>query len=119
MTRRIDRISALMLQEISLLVTTELKDPRLATVVSVTRVEVTSDLHTARVFISVLGDDEEKKKSIRALRSASGFIHHQLQQSLNLRAVPHLIFKLDETIERSAELFALMREVNSGNQTTQ
>ena len=112
MTRRMDRINALIRQEISLILSREVTDRRLATVVSITRVETTADLKNARVFVSVLGDTNEKRRSIKALRSATGFIHRQLKTNLTLRAIPHLLFKLDESIEREAELFALIAKTD-------
>jgi len=112
MTRRMDRINALILQEISLILSREVTDRRLATVVTIMRVETTVNLKSARVFVSVLGDKDEKQRSIRALRSATGFIHRELKKSLTLRAIPHLLFRLDESIEQEAELFALIAKTD-------
>jgi ribosome-binding factor A len=108
-----DRVDALMLQEISRILSLELRDPRLATVVSVTKVETSPDLQHAKVFISVLGDKDEKRKTLRALKSASGFIHHHLRENLSLRVIPRLEFHLDLSIERGAEMLELIRQVNS------
>lgn len=113
MTRRMDRVNALMLQEISRILSLELRDPRLATVVSVTKVETSPDLKHAKVFISVFGDKDEKRKTLRALKSGSGFIHHHLRGNLSLRIIPRLEFDLDMSIERGAEVLELIRQVNS------
>lgn len=114
MTRRMDRINVLMLQEISRILSLELRDPRLATVVSITKVQTSPDLKNARVFVSVLGDKDEKRKSLQALKSASGFIHHHLRENLSLRIIPRLEFELDLSIERGAEMLELIRQVTSG-----
>ncbi|MBM3944831.1 MAG: 30S ribosome-binding factor RbfA [SAR202 cluster bacterium] len=115
MVRRLDRINALLLQEISTLVARELKDPRLPAIISIVRVRTSVDLKNARVSVSVLGDAQEKKKALRALRSASGFLHRSLVGVLSLRTVPRLQFELDESIERSAEMLAFMDKVQAND----
>lgn len=107
---RIDRISEEVKREISRIIQREIKDPRLPDMVSVTHVKVTKDLKYAKVHISVLGDDEKKKKAILALKSAAGFIRHELGQNLLLRALPELVFKLDDSIEQGIYISKLIEE---------
>ena len=112
MSRRIERVNALLREEISRVLTIELSDPRISSIVSVTRVDTASDLHNARVFVSVLGDESEKRKTLEALSSAAGFIHRSMRRSLTLRATPSLEFVLDDSIERGAELLQLIERVS-------
>lgn len=107
---RIDKISEEVKREIGRIIQQEIKDPRLPDMVSVTHVKVTKDLKYATVHVSVLGDDEKKKKAILALRSAAGFIRHELGQNLLLRALPELIFKLDDSIEHGFYISKLIDE---------
>ncbi|MCH8205992.1 MAG: 30S ribosome-binding factor RbfA [Chloroflexi bacterium] len=111
MTRRMDRVNALLRQEISRVLTIELKDPRLSSVVSITHVDSSPDLKRARVFVSVLGDKDAKKRTLTALKSARGFIHRSIRQQLTLKAVPTLEFRLDESIEQGAEMLERIRDL--------
>ena len=113
---RIDRISEEVKREISRIIQTEVKDPRLPMMVSVTKAKVTKDLKYATIYISILGNDEEKKNAILALKSASGFIRHELGQNVKLRALPELIFKLDDSIEHGFYISKLIDEELHKNQ---
>ena len=117
MSRRMDRVNVVLRQEISRVLTSELKDPRLSTVVSVTHVESSADLKHATVFISVLGDKDAKELTLTALKSAAGFIHRRVRKQISLRSVPALRFRLDESIEQGAELSKLISEVSPGPDT--
>ena len=110
MNRRLDRVNGLLRQEISSIMAVEIQDPRLSSVVSVTRVETSVDLRHAKVFISVLGDEGNKKGSLEALNSAAGFLRRTLRPKVHLRHVPELQFIFDDTIEKSDHLFRLIRE---------
>ena len=111
MSRRMDRVNVLLRQEISHVLATQLKDPRLSSIVSITSVDASSDLRLAKVFVSVLGSQQEKGDTLKALKSASGFIHRNVRNQLKLKNVPSLVFRLDESIERGAELLELIKEV--------
>ena len=111
MSRRTDRVNGLLRQEISGVLATEIKDHRLPALVSVTKVEVSPDLRGAKVFVSVLGDDSEKAVALKVLLSATGFIHRILRKKLNLRSVPILEFRLDESIEKDIEFQKLLSQM--------
>jgi ribosome-binding factor A len=113
MSRRTDRVNGLLRQEISRVIATEIKDDRLPDLISVTKVEVSSDLRAAKVFISVLGDDSDKAVALKVLRSATGFVHRVLRKRLNLKHVPILEFRLDESIERDIEFQRLISQMVS------
>lgn len=107
---RIDRISEEMKKEISNIIQNEIKDPRLPKMTSVVHVSVTKDLRYAKIRISVLGGDEEKKNAISALKSAAGFIRREIGHSMQLRYTPEMQFELDESIERGAYITKLIND---------
>jgi ribosome-binding factor A len=113
---RTDRISEEMKKEVSAIIQYELKDPRLPKMVSVTEAEVTRDLRYAKIFISVLGDEDDKKNAIAALKSAAGFIRREIGQRLKLRYTPEILLELDNSIERGVYLNKLINETLQGKQ---
>ena len=112
MTRRTDRINGLLRQEISQLLSSELNDPRLSGVVSITRVETSADLAYARVFVSVLGDSSHKETVLSGINSATGYIWRQLRGRISIKYVPELKFILDESIEEAEQIFRLMDRIS-------
>ena len=108
--KRLDRVNQLIKEEVSMLLQRELKDPRLG-FVTVTEVETSKDLRTAKVFVSVLGDEREWAGSLAALASARGFVHNWLRDHLDLRVVPAVEFRPDRSYEHAARIQALLREV--------
>lgn len=93
----------------------EVKDPRVQQgLLSITRVDVTSDLHYAKVFISVLGDTDEKQL-LKGLRSASGWLRRELGNSLTLRYTPELVFELDNSIRRGAHINEILKSLDIQN----
>lgn len=111
MSRRLDRINHLLQQEIAELLTRELKDPRLGVMVSITGVETSPDLRTAKVFVSIYGSEAESEKALEALRGAAGFLRRELSARLRMKQVPVLVFERDRSIERGARIAQLLREV--------
>ncbi|NMA85419.1 MAG: 30S ribosome-binding factor RbfA [Epulopiscium sp.] len=109
---RLIRINEEIRKEISQLINHELKDPRIQSLISVLRVETTNDLKQTKVFVSMLGTEEEKKEALEGLKSAGGFIRKELAKRINLRNTPEVLFKLDESIEYSMHLEQLIKEVN-------
>lgn len=101
MNRRIQRIGELLRKELSWLFAKEMNDPRLPTLVSITRVEVSGDLRHAKVFVSVMGDNQEKRSTLEMLNSAARFLQRELKPVLDLRYVPHLTFRQDNSIEQA------------------
>ena len=108
--KRLDRINQLIKEEVSLLLQRELKDPRLG-FVTVTEVETTSDLRLAKIFVSVLGSEEQWTASLAALASAKGFIRSWLRGHLDLRTTPTLEFRADRSMERAAHIQTLLRQL--------
>ncbi|MEE8443340.1 MAG: 30S ribosome-binding factor RbfA [Dehalococcoidia bacterium] len=108
MRRRTQRVNELLRHELSWLLATEMNDPRLPTLVTITHVEVTADLRFARVFVSFMGTDEEKKSAMEMLNAATGFLRRGLKPKLTLRHVPGLSFQLDESIEKGTRLLQIL-----------
>jgi ribosome-binding factor A len=111
---RTDRISEEVKKEVSTIILNELKDPRLPKMISVTAAEVTRDLRYAKIFISVLGDESDKKNAIEGLKSAAGYIRREIGQRLKLRYTPEMLFELDNSIERGVYLNKLINETLQG-----
>jgi len=111
MTRRTERLNHLIQSEISELLFKHVNDPRLSGMISVTRVETTSDMRSAKIFISALGEDLEKDAIIKGFTSASGFLRRELAHRLNTRITPELSFQFDDSIERGVNLVSLIDRV--------
>jgi ribosome-binding factor A len=111
---RQEKLGELMVAEISELIHTRLKDPRIG-FASITRVEVSGDLRHAKVFVSVMGNEEERAATMKGLRNATGFIRHELAGRLTLRYMPELVFKLDHSIEEGARVLELIHKVEHEN----
>ncbi len=106
--KRADKVGELIQEEISLLLLRRIKDPRIG-LVTLTRVMVTDDLRTARVFYSVIGGEQEKENSREGLKSATGFIRRELGRRLRLRYTPELIFTFDDSLEYGNHIEQLIR----------
>ena len=111
MSRRVDRINGVLRQEISQLLSRQIKDPRLNAVVTITQVQTSSDLRTARVFLSVLGDPETRQKALEGIQSAATFLRRELRGRLTLRYTPFLTFVLDDSLEHADHLLSLMDRI--------
>ncbi len=111
---RMIRINDEIKKEVSEIIRSEMKDPRLSVMTSVLKVETTNDLKYCKVYVSVLGDKEEKDKVMEGLKNASGFIRKQVAMRINLRATPQFKFELDDSLEYSIRISKLIDEVNKG-----
>ena len=111
-SRRIERINHLLRQEIADLLTREVKDAKLHdAMISITDVETSPDLRNAKVYFSVYGDEDTMEAARQHLRRASGFLHHNLKERLDLRHTPHLDFILDQSLARGDRIMRLMRTI--------
>lgn len=107
--RRVDRVNALLQRELATLISEELRDPRIS-FPTVTSVETTPDLKTAKVFVSVLGDDDAVSSTMRALNEARPYIRHEVGERTDLRFVPDIEFVSDTSAARAARISKLLRE---------
>ena len=109
--RRTERLGHQIRVELAELISREVKDPRIG-FATVTRVELTADLHHARVFVSVLGNPETQKSSIEGLSSAVGFLRREIGRRLALRRAPELAFILDHGAEAAEKVEILLQELH-------
>lgn len=107
---RQEKLGELITAEVSDLLRTRVKDPRVG-FVSITHVEVSGDYRHAKIFVSVMGNEEERASTMKALKHATGFLRHELASRLTLRYMPEIVFKLDTSIEQGARILDLIREV--------
>lgn len=105
------RINGVVLKELSNIIRSEIKDPRINPMTSVVAVEVAPDLKTCKAYISVLGDEKSQKDTITGLKSAEGYIRRQLARTVNLRNTPEIRFILDQSIEYGINMSKLIDEV--------
>lgn len=105
------RINGEVQRELSRIIRSEVKDPRLHPMTTVTAVEVTPDLKYCRAYISVLGTEEEMEASLTGLRCAVGYIRRELARSVNLRNTPEITFVPDRSIEYGVRMAARIEEV--------
>ncbi len=108
---RMKKIQSLLTQEIAKLLRDEVKDPRITGIYSITQIKVAKDLKTALVFMSIMGDDEEKNKILEGLNSCSNFIQRRLWKILTIKQIPDLKFKLDESVEKGINLYYKLQEM--------
>ena len=109
MARR-DKVAEAIREEASLILHDKLKDPRLG-FVTITAVEVADDLRNAKIFYSVLGNEEDYAKTQEALDSALGFIRKLISERINLKFAPEIIFRKDQSIEYSVRIQEVLEEV--------
>ncbi len=112
-SHRLEKVNDLLRDELSGLIAGVLHDPRLA-MVSVTEVETAPDLRFARVFVSIMGDEDQQRETLRALRGAAGFLRRELGRRVTLRYLPALDFQVDQSIERGRRILDLIKEVQQG-----
>lgn len=107
--RRTDRINEQLREEVALLVRDEVRDPRVS-LVTITAVQTSPELDHARVFFTVMGDDEERAESLKGLSSASSFLRRELGKRLHMRRIPELHFEIDRVLEEASRIERLLRE---------
>ena len=90
----------------------ELTDPRIGTVVTVLRAETTNDLKHCKVFVSVLGDQQQQESTMEALEKAAGFIRRRIADIINLRQTPEMKFIFDDSIEHGMRMRTLIESLN-------
>ena len=118
MNRRIDRVNELLRQEISQVLSRQIKDPRLTGVITITQVKTTQDLRSARVSLSVMGDAAAKQDALEGIQSAAAYLRKELRDRLALRYVPFLSFEVDNSLEEADQLLQIMNQLR-GDEGTQ
>ncbi len=113
--RRQERMSVEIKRMLSTIIQEEVKDPRIDFgCVSITRVDVAQDISHARVYISVLGNEEKQNETMQALQKARGYIRSELAKGIQIRHAPDLEFRLDKSVEHGIRIATLLHEINVG-----
>jgi ribosome-binding factor A len=111
--RRSARLGEEIREEVAEMIASKLKDPRIG-FVTVTRVEMTSDQRLAKIYVGVLGGDEQRKETLSGLKQASGFVRRQLAHSLKLRHTPDVVFHYDKGLDATDRVARLLEQANAG-----
>lgn len=110
--KRSDRIGEAIREVISSILLREINDPRIQ-FVSVMRVEVSSDLQHAKIFVSIIGSDDKKQEAFEGLKSARGFIQRKLGKRIHLRCTPEISFKMDTSVDEGMHIYDLLQEIKN------
>ena len=115
MSRRTDMLASTIQKELAEMILRELSDPRLPTIVSITRVKVTNDLSIADVYVTVMGTQGQQTAALNALKHSAGVMRTKLTKALSLRVAPYLKFHLDEDLKKELEVLDLLDKVAQEN----
>ena len=110
--QRIDRISEQVRREVDRIIREDLSDPRIQGTYSVTRADVTRDLRYAKIYVSIL-EEENRKPMMAALKKAAGFVRHQLGEQMIIRYAPEILFELDNNIEYGSHIASVLKQVQA------
>lgn len=108
---RVPRVNSLLQEVLTETLRKDVKNPHIHPLTTITHVEVTNDLHHAKVYVSVMGSEQEQKETLDALNGAAGFIAVHSSKKVSLRFFPELIFRLDRSAEHAAHIEALLNKV--------
>lgn len=114
MVKRAERVGQLLKEEIAGLLVKEVKDPRVG-LVTINRIELSKDLRHAKVFVGSLNAGTTRLNVLQGLESASPFIRRELGRRLDLRRVPELVFRIDESVEHGVRIASLLRELGESS----
>jgi ribosome-binding factor A len=109
--RRSERVAEGIRAEVATFLAEDAKDPRLVGLVTVTGVDVTRDLRHAKVFVSIMGSDDERRATLQGLESAAGHLRSRIGRALRLRVAPEITFRYDDSVSRAAKIEALLAEL--------
>ncbi|MBR5137319.1 MAG: 30S ribosome-binding factor RbfA [Clostridia bacterium] len=111
MSDRIVRISEEIKRALSVILQGSIKDPRMPKFVTVMRVDVTRDLKYAKVYISVMGSQEDKKNCLICLKNATGFIRREIGRKVIIRSIPELTFVIDDSVDYGFKIDKILNEI--------
>jgi ribosome-binding factor A len=115
--QRTDRLNSLLKEVISEVIRRDVRHPDVNELFTVTRVNISKDLRHAKVFVSVIGVDESKQKTIAALQEAAGFIAVNASKKVVMRYFPELQFKLDDSVDRHMRIEELLYDIENERKT--
>ncbi len=111
--KRTDRLNSLIKEVISEVIRKDVKNPHVNELLTVTHVDITKDLHHAKVYVSVIGTEQQKKDTIAALQSAAGFIAVNSSKKMTIRYFPALTFILDESVDKQMRIEMLLHQISA------
>lgn len=111
--QRTDRLNSLLKEVISEVVKRDVRNPHVNELLTITRVEITKDLHYAKVYFSVIGTETDKAETLKALQNSAGFIAVNASKKVVMRYFPSLTFKLDDSVDKHMRIEKLLGEINS------
>lgn len=114
--QRTDRLNSLLKEVISEVIRKEVRHPDVTELFTVTRVDITKDLHHAKVYVSVIGTAQQKEKTLAALQTSAGFIAVNSSKKVVMRFFPELQFKLDDSVDRHMRIEELLHEISTERQ---
>ena len=114
--QRTTRLNSLLKEVISEVIKRDVRNPHVNDLLTVTRVEITKDLHYAKVYVSVIGSSEQKEETLNALQSAAGFIAVNSAKKVTMRYFPALTFKLDDSVDKHMRIEKLLGEISQERQ---
>lgn len=109
--RRVERLNSLLREVISEVILREVKNPHVSSMVSVTTVSITPDLRYAKVYVNVIGSDEDKEETLKALTRSAGFIGSHSSKKVSLRYFPSLTFILDKSLDDQMRIEEILQDV--------
>lgn len=113
-SRRPDRVAEAIREQVATFLAEGVKDPRVTGIVTVTGVEVTRDLRTARVFVSIMGEDAMRQQTLEGLHSVAGHLRSRLGRTLRLHSAPTIEFRLDASVAHAARIESLLARIRDG-----
>jgi len=117
MIKRTDRLNSLLKEVLSEVIRKDVKNPHVSNLITITEVDITKDLHHAKVYISVIGTDKVRKETIDALQSAAGFISKAASKKVVMRYFPALTFILDTTVDKQMKIDSLLKKIEKEKQS--
>ncbi|MDP4162101.1 MAG: 30S ribosome-binding factor RbfA [Bacillota bacterium] len=118
MSHRANRVGEQMKKELSDIIGRKIKDPRIG-FVTVTDVQVTGDLQQAKVYISVLGGEEQRENTLKGLAKAKGFIRTEIGNRIRLRKTPEIVFEFDESIDYGNRINSILHQIQRDENTNE
>lgn len=112
MIKRTDRLNSLLREVIAEVVMKEVRNPKVNSLVTIKKVDITKDLHQAKVYISLIGSAKEKEQTLKALQSAASFISMAASKKVVMRYFPTLTFYLDDTLENELRIHDLLEQIH-------
>ncbi len=109
--RRIERVNGLLREEISRLISSQVNDPRLRGIITITQVRTASDLRTARVYVSVMGDESVRQEALAGIQSSATYLRRELRDRVSLRYIPFLRFVLDDALLEADRLMKIIDDL--------